>query len=513
MSQRENLSFAASAGTDTEIALGEASGGAPMTAPAGPTLPTQDGAIGDLTADNPRLLRRRVLILALPVLGEQILNTFVAWNDTYLAGHLNVSATAAVGFSAYVSWLVAMLFALVGVGATAIVARAIGAGNHDEARRATNQAITLSFFMGLIATVGIPLAAPHLAGWLSPSAETHRDATRFMRIEAIAYLIESFTFVAAACLRGAGDTRTPMLVLGVVNLVNMAASWFCAFRLNDPPAWLKSIGVHAVGLGLGCDGIAWGTATARFVGGFVMLAVMLRGRANLQLVLAHLRPVPAMLWRIVRIGGPAAIDGLLMWCGHLVFLRIISRSGEALGVTTDTMVAAHIVGVRIESLSYLPAVAWATAAATLVGQHLGAGRPDRSTRSAHEAAKQAALLLAFMSLILLLFPAACYSFLTNDEAVVRVGAPALRIQALIQPALGMLIVYMWSLRGAGDTTYPMLITIIGMVGLRIPLSYLGGIVLRGGLIGAWVGMNADLLVRAALMTLRFRSGQWALKRV
>ena len=95
----------------------------------------------------------------------------------------------------------------------------------------------------------------------------------------------------------------------------------------------------------------------------------------------------------------------------------------------------------------------------------------------------------------------------------RVGAPALRIQALIQPALGMLIVYMWSLRGAGDTTYPMLITIIGMVGLRIPLSYLGGIVLRGGLIGAWVGMNADLLVRAALMTLRFRSGQWALKRV
>lgn len=512
MSQTDNLPLAASEGPVTEIALGE-SAGAPLTAPAGPAIAAQAALASNLIADDKVSLRKRVFILALPVLGEQILNTFVAWNDTYLAGHLNVSATAAVGFSAYVSWLVAMLFALVGVGATAIVARAIGAGNHDEARRATNQAVTLSLLMGLIATVSIPLAAPHLASWLNPSPETHRDATRFMRIEAIAYLIESFTFVAAACLRGAGDTRTPMLVLGVVNIVNMAASWFGAFRLNDPPAWLKSLGVSAVGLGLGCDGIAWGTAGARFVGGFVMLAVMLRGRASLKLVFTCLRPVPAMLWRIVRIGGPAAADGLLMWCGHLVFLRIISRSGDALGVSTDTMVAAHIVGVRIESLSYLPAVAWATAAATLVGQHLGAGRPDQSTRSAHEAAKQAALLLAGMSLILLLAPAACYSFLTNDDAVVRVGAPALRIQALVQPALGMLIVYMWSLRGAGDTIYPMLITVIGMVGLRIPLSYLGGIVLRGGLIGAWVGMNADLLVRAAMMTMRFRSGKWAMKRV
>ncbi len=484
-----------------------------MTAPAGPAVSTQINSLVDASADDKHALRKRVFILALPVLGEQILNTFVAWNDTYLAGHINVAATAAVGFSAYVSWLVAMLFALVGVGATAIVARAIGAGDHQEARRATNQAITLSLFMGLIATVGIPLAAPHLAGWLNPSPETHRDATRFMRIEAIAYLIESFTFVAAACLRGAGDTRTPMLVLGVVNLVNMTMSWFCAFRLDDPPAWLKSLGVHAIGLGLGCDGIAWGTACARVVGGLVMLGVMLRGRAHLQIIFAYLRPVPAMLKRIVRIGGPAALDGLLMWCGHLVFLRIIARSGDALGVTTDTMVAAHIVGVRVESLSYLPAVAWATAAATLVGQHLGAGRPDRSTRSAHEAANQAALLLAVMGLILLFFPAACYSFLTNDASVVSVGAPALQIQGLVQPFLGMLIVYMWSLRGAGDTTYPMLITVIGMVGLRIPLSYLGGIVLRGGLIGAWVGMNADLLVRAAMMTMRFRSGKWALKRV
>jgi len=537
VSKSDDLSLAASAAPATEIAVGEACTGSPITVPAGPAMPTALGAGAALTGersvaptaeglpgegvravpavldDSAGSLRRRVLILAMPVLGEQVLNTFVAWNDTYLAGHLNVSATAAVGFSAYVSWLIAMLFGLVGTGATAIVARAIGAGDRDEARRATNQAIVLSMFMGLMATACIPLAAPYLAGWFHPSAETHRDATRFMRIESIAYLIESFTFIAAACLRGAGDTRTPMLVLGVVNIVNMIVSWFCAFSTAAVPSWMRSMGVESIGLGLGCDGIAWGTATARFAGGFIMLAVMLRGRANLQIVRAYLRPVPGMLKRIIRIGGPAAIDGALMWCCHLVFLRIIARSGEAIGVSTDTMVAAHIVGVRIESLSYLPALAWSTAAATLVGQYLGAGRPAQSTRSGHEAAKQAALVLSFMTLVYLIFPTQCYGFLTGDAEVVRVGAPALRIQALIQPALGLLIVYMGSLRGAGDTAFPMIITAIGLIGLRIPLSYLGGVVLRGGLVGAWVGMNVDLLVRAGLMTLRFRSGKWATKRV
>jgi len=176
-------------------------------------------------------------------------------------------------------------------------------------------------------------------------------------------------------------------------------------------------------------------------------------------------------------------------------------------------VAAHIVGVRIESLSYLPAMAWSTAAATLVGQNLGARRPDRSRRSANEAAKQATVVIGFMAVLYLLFAPHYFRFLTDDPKVIATGVPALRIQALIQPALACLIVYMGALRGAGDTVFPMFITTIGMVCLRIPLSYLGGVVLKGGLVGAWVGMNLDLLTRSILMTWRFRTGKWALKRV
>ena len=457
-----------------------------------------------------RSIRRAVLLLALPVLGEQVLNTFVAWNDTYLAGHIDVSATAAVGFSAYISWLIGMLFGLVGAGASAIVARSIGARDERQARHATNQAVLLAFGMGLLATVGVPLAAPWLTHWFNQAPATREAAVRFMTIESRAYLIEAFTFIAAACLRGAGDTRTPMYVLGVVNLVNMTASWFCAFR-TTAPAWLAGAGIANIGLGLGSDGIAWGTFTARVAGGLIMCAVMLRGRAGLWLTLPAMRPDPAAIRRILRIGAPAAADGALIWTGQMVFLGIVAMTGGA--GPSDLLLAAHVVGIRIESLSYLPAWAWATAAATLVGQSLGARQADRGRRCANEAVRQTVLVLSCLGALYFVLAESFYRFLTRDPAVIATGVPALRGLALVQPALAVLIIYIGALRGAGDTAFPMLFTIVGMLVVRIPLAYLGGVVMHGGLVGAWVGMYADLVVRALLMAARFRSGRWAHVRV
>src|SRR5262249_13214468 len=152
----------------------------------------------------------------------------------------------------------------------------------------------------------------------------------------------------------------------------------------------------------------------------------------------RMRPHLETIWRIVRVGGPAAADGAMVWGGQMVFLAVISRAGRAL--QSDAVSAAHYVGIRIESLSYLPATAWMTAAATLVGQNLGARRPDRARRCANEAALQTVLLLTFMGLMYFVFAEALYRFLTVESAVVRVGVPALRGLALVQPALAMLIV-------------------------------------------------------------------------
>ncbi|MEE8170014.1 MAG: MATE family efflux transporter [Phycisphaerae bacterium] len=439
-------------------------------------------------------VRRTVIWLALPVLGEQLLNAGVAWNDQFLAGFFDKTATGAVGFAAYISWLMNMLFMLVGIGATAIVARSIGAGNEREARHATNQAIRLAIAMGLIGMVVVYAGARTLIQFCNISGPMADMIVTFLYIEATVLVIEAVTFVGAACLRGAGDTRTPMVVLGVVNLVNMAVSWLLAFAFD-----------------FGIAGIAWGTVMARVVGGAMMMYVLTVRHAELRVSPVGMRTDRTMIRRVLRIGLPAAVDGMLLWAGHFIFMRFVTRSGG--GYDGDTLFAAHMIGIRIESLSYLPALAWATAAATLVGQNLGAGKPDRARRCANESMFQSMALLIFVGVLYFVFAPHFYAFLSGDARVIDCGVPALRALAIVQPTLALLIVYMHALRGAGDTLVPMLFTIVGMIFLRLPVAYVCGVVMQGALLGAWLGMFVDLLARSALVTWRFRSGRWMKIRV
>jgi Na+-driven multidrug efflux pump len=218
--------------------------------------------------------------------------------------------------------------------------------------------------------------------------------------------------------------------------------------------------------------------------------------------------------RLLRIGIPAGVDGALLWVGQFGFLMIISQLGT--GREQSAIVAAHFVGIRIESLSYLPAFAWATAAATLVGQSLGAGDLPRARSSGHRAALQGSILCAAMGVVYFLFAGQIYALFNASEDLERVaavGVPALRMVAFFQIPLALMIVYTNALRGAGDTRYPMIFTLLGMGLVRLPAAYVLGVVFEAGLIGAWVGMCADLTLRGALSTARFFSGRWQAIRV
>lgn len=434
-----------------------------------------------------------VFWLALPVLGEQLLNSMVAWNDTYLAGRISAVATSAVGFGAYIGWLVSMFFSLVGIGATAIVARSIGAGNRRDANVATNQAVMLSLILGVATTAALYAAAPGLIRILGLSPEAAPIAIRFIRTDVWGYLAESLTFIGAAALRGAGNTRTPMKLIGAVNIVNAIASWILTFGIGSWP-------------GLSTPGIAMGNVVARNVGGVMTLFLLLRGCNDLRLSSSLLAPRLDWIWRILRIGLPASADGVLMWIGHFLFLRVITHAPH--NGAADVMFAAHIIGIRVESLSYLPAFAFSVAASTLVGQNLGAGNPDRAIACVHQARRQGLYMLLFTGALFLFGAPVIFRLLTNAPDVVACGVPALRALAFIQPFVAILIVYLGALRGAGDTLLPMIFTVVGILGLRVPIAYLGGVVLRGGLIGVWSGMFVDLIVRSMLMTWRFRSGKW-----
>ncbi|GMV98525.1 MAG: MATE family efflux transporter [Phycisphaerae bacterium] len=454
---------------------------------------------GEPAADNLLLTRpvgAALTWLALPVLGEQTLLMLVGLVDTFLAGTVGKEATAAIGLASQVGWLANLLFGFIATGATALVARHAGMGRRERSNHFSNQALAAAAIMGALTYALIAGSAPLLPRMLRWDAEPARIAVQYLRIDSAGYLLASMTAVAAACWRGMGDTRTPLYVMVVVNVVNVYVSAALRFGIWPMPA-------------VGVVGIAIGTLTARLLGGLIVIGLLLRGQSGIRFRRQELRFRADSMRRLLRVGAPAGLDGTFLWLGQLGFLLIISRL--AAGAAQSATVAAHYVGIKVESLSYLPAFAWGTAAATLVGQSLGAGDRDRARRSGHLAAMHCAALCLCMGTFYFLgarWIFACFNTTGDYEAVAAIGVPAMRALAFFQVPLALMIVYTNALRGAGDTRYPLLFTLIGMVIVRLPLAYFCGIVLEGGLIGAWVGMFADMTARAVLSTWRFASGRW-----
>lgn len=448
---------------------------------------------GDLLS---RPVGSALMWLALPVLGEQALLMLVGLVDTFLAGTVGKEATAAIGLASQVGWLAGLLFNFIAAGATALVARHVGMGLRGRANHFSNQALAAAVIMGILECALIVLAAPLLPRMLGWGPEPARIVVQYLRIDAAGYVLASLTVIAAACWRGGGDTRTPLYVMTAVNAVNIVVS--AALRFGWGP--IPSIGVA---------GIATGTLAARVAGGLIVIGLLLRGRSGIRFQLSELRFQADSMKRILNIGIPAGLDGAFLWLGQFGFLMIISQLAK--GEEQAATVAAHFVGIRVESLSYLPAFAWATAAATLVGQYLGAGDRPRARKSGHLAAVQSAALCMFMGIIYFAFAPQIYALFNSSEdlgRVARIGVPAMRALAFFQLPLALMIVYTNALRGAGDTRFPLLFTLLGTLTIRLPLGYLFGVVLQGGLVGAWMGMFADMTVRAILSTARFLGGRW-----
>lgn len=442
-------------------------------------------------------LRATLLRLALPVLVEQFLSFCIGLYDTFLAGHLRGGisevATSAVGIGVYVSWLGTLLFSFVSAGTTALVARAQGRGDLDDANRVTNRSFTLGLLVGLTFVACVVPLADLIARFILSGDAAVRITARYIRLDSIGLIFSSISYMGAAALRGSGNMRTPMLIFAVVAALNAAASTLLVFGAGPIPS-------------LGIDGIVLGTVVARTTGGVLMTISLARGISGLQLKPSELCVVDHTVRRILSVGIPAALDGLAMWGGHFVFLTIIGRFGQ-------TAFAAHTIGIRVEALTYLPAVAWAAAAATLIGQSLGAGLRERARRAGHEATLQCSLLGLVITLAFYFGADPIYRAMHNNPAVIAVGVPAFQFLALFQIPLIIGIVYVGGLRGAGDTKVPMWITLFTTFAVRLPLAWLCGVTWHGGLYGAWIGMCVDMLLRGVLVAARFWRGDWDRKHI
>ncbi len=312
---------------------------------------------------------RAVLALALPALAQQYLHLLVRLSDQYLADNFILPDPAqrpvflaALTTAGYLYWFVSSYTVVVSVGATALVARFVGAGDWRLARHATGQAVTLAIGFGLLGSAAGLFGLSLLVEALQLTGDAAHFCTEFLTPLAALLVFQITESACVACLAGAGDTRTGLKVLGLVA------------ALNIPLAWTLCFGIGPWG-GMGFVGISLGTGLSHMVGCVLLIVILARGKSGLKLYAADLVPDFPLIRRLLRVSVPAAVDSLSVAACQLWFLSLVNRLG-------NTAAAAHGVALQWEALGFLAGAAFGTAAMTLVGQNLARGTP----RGPHTAA-------------------------------------------------------------------------------------------------------------------------------
>jgi len=313
-----------------------------------------------------------------------------------------------------------------------------------------------------------------------------------------------FGLVLCGVLRGAGDMKTPMLIVIASNITNAALNTVLIYpaRAITLPAILGAVRLTLPGAGLGVPGAAISAAVATSLIGILALAHMLRRKSVIRLRLSRLIRFDGAISReILGIGVPAAAERVAINVGQIAFQRLIASLGTV-------AVAAHSLATTSEQLAYMPAYGFQAAATTLVGQAVGARDRDTARRGGYVTLALALAVVTLACGALFAFPRALLSFFTPDARVIAAGVPVLRIAAISQPFFACATVLTGALRGAGDTLTPMLIGLIAMWVVRLGVSLILVKYLGLGLTGAWLGMMADLVVRGVLTFIRYHRGRW-----
>jgi putative MATE family efflux protein len=440
------------------------------------------------------VLLRPLLVLALPVIAEQLCHTVVGLTDTWLANNLPAdaaSAAAAVGTISYVLWLIGLIVGAIGTGSTALISRAKGARHRRLANSVCGQSIVAAALAGAALGLGAWAGAPFWVDMTGLTGQAHAFALSYLKMLAASLPFMTVLFVANACLRGAGDTLTPAVSMIIVDVVNVVFSYSLTYgRLGLPR--------------LGFEGIAAGTVIAYIVGGVLQVIVLLSGRGGVRLHVHRMRPHWHTLRRVLRIGLPSGAEGLIQWGANFVIVIVINRLDS-----TSVASAAFMNAVRIESISYLPGYAFAIAAATMVGQSLGMKDWQRARRSGYLAYLVGGGIMFCCGVMFILFGRAMADWmLPRQPQIAAVTAKLLFMTGFVQAGFAGSMIFSGALRGAGDTVAVMAINLSSIVAVRFAGVMLAVYLMGGGVMAAWGVMCAELVVRGLLAWGRFAMGKW-----
>lgn len=426
----------------------------------------------------PVSIRCNVFRLSLPVLLSSLFQRLVGIADIFMTGGLGASAIAATGLGQLLLFTTMTIFWGLSTGTSVVIAHLFGAGRHDEARRAAATALAACLVLTAIAAVAGSLWGAEVASLMGASAEVQAQAGPYIRLVFQWLVWTTGVNILSAIMHGNGQTRIPMQGILLVNILHILIAWPLIYGRWGLPA-------------LGVEGAAIAINLSEFIGFCYLLYQAFKQR---YLVLQWPdRPLFARIWQV---GWPVALERVAQQSGQLFYSSFIIAYGTS-------AYAAHQIGLSIESLSFMPGAGMGIAAATLMGQSLGAKKYLRAHASHVQALKLALVVMGTMALVFLLIPHYLVMVFTSDPEVIRQGAVFLRIVAFAQIPLAISFVYAGSLRGAGDTFYVFIVTLLTMWGVRVLLAWVAGPLLQLSLYMVWGVFLVDWYVRAVAFGWRY----------
>ncbi len=438
--------------------------------------------------------------LAWPAIVEQILMTMVQYVDTAMVGSLGKVASAAVGLNTSTIWLINGINTAVGIGFSVQVARFIGSKENERAKQVVRQAVLAIGMVGIVLTCFLQLIAGHLPYWLGAEEAVIPHAISYMRYIGAGYLFNVAVLVSSNILRCTGDTKTPMFFNILTNLLNVVGNFLLIFPTRELTLFGTTFTMW--GAGWGVSGAAISTALATAFSGIVLVSALFWKKSPAQI---SLRGDYSLDKKVMRdaciIGTPSALERITLSSGQIALTALITGVGTA-------ALAAHQLAITAESLTYLPANGFSVAATTLVAQALGSGEKEMAFQYGKLCTQYAVAMMTITAAIMFALAPQLMGLFTPDQEVIALGAQVLRVIAFAEPFFALSIVIFGVLRGAGDTKWPFYISIVGMWGVRISAAFIMVNIWQIGLIGAWIAMLLDLVIRGAVCVHRFYKGNW-----
>lgn len=439
-----------------------------------------------------------ILSLAWPTMLEQMMQTAVQYIDTAMVGALGTEATAAVGATATINWLINGTVAALGIGFLSFIARACGADDKPAAKRAVSQAVLATVAAGLFFTILTVGLSGRIPVWMQVEKTIQTLAGRYFFILYLPMLPRTATIIFGTVLRAAGDTKTPMKIGVAVNSINIILN----FLLIYPTRRIELMGFSVMlpGAGLGVIGAAIASAVAFTVGG-IWITIVLWRHPLVSPADQSFQPDMEILRPCLRVAFPNMLQRFGTSFGYVAFASMINSLGEVAA-------AAHTIANTVESAFYIPGYGMQTAAATLAGNAYGARDKKRMRDLAAMFIPIEIILMIFSGGALFVLAEPLVGLFSSSEEVIRLGTAVLRMVAVSEPFYGFFIIVEGMMQGVGKTKAPFVYNIIGMWGVRIVGTFLCTQLLGMGLVSAWTCMILHNLLLFVLFLICYLQGKW-----